>query len=72
MIIKPIEANYLISRLATISGKVFPVLCGSAFKNKAIQPVLSAIINYLPSPDEVLPVEDVSNRDTQSPSIKIS
>ncbi|MFP3037975.1 MAG: elongation factor G [Candidatus Hodgkinia cicadicola] len=65
---KPIEANYLISliRLATISGKVFPVLCGSAFKNKAIQPALDAIINYLPSPDEVLPVEDVSNRDTQS------
>ncbi len=48
------------------------MLCGSAFKNKAIQPVFGRYNNYLPSPDEVLPVEDVSNRDTQSPSIKIS
>ncbi len=67
---KPIEANYLISRLATISGKVLPVLCGSALKIG--NSTRFGLINYLPSPDEVLPVEDVSNRDTQSPSIKIS
>ncbi len=45
-------------RLATISGKAFPIMCGSAFKNKAIQPVLDAIVNYLPSPDDRQPVED--------------
>ncbi|WGS83394.1 MAG: elongation factor G [Candidatus Hodgkinia cicadicola] len=44
-------------RLATVSGKAFPVLCGSAFKNKAVQPLLDAIVDYLPSPDDVPPVE---------------
>jgi elongation factor G len=43
-------------RAATISGAVVPVLCGSAFKNKAVQPLLDAIIDYLPSPLEVPPV----------------
>ncbi|XXN13578.1 MAG: elongation factor G [Candidatus Hodgkinia cicadicola] len=46
-------------RLATITGKAFPVLCGSAFKNKAIQSLLTAIVDYLPSPDDVTPVEGV-------------
>jgi elongation factor G len=44
-------------RTATISGGVVPILCGSAFKNKAVQPLLDAIIDYLPSPVEVPPVE---------------
>jgi elongation factor G len=43
-------------RAATISSEVVPVLCGSAFKNKAVQPLLDAIVDYLPSPLEVLPV----------------
>jgi elongation factor G len=43
-------------RAATISGDVVPVLCGSAFKNKAVQPLLDAVIDYLPSPLEVPPV----------------
>jgi elongation factor G len=56
-------------RAATIAGEVVPVLCGSAFKNKAVQPLLDAIIDYLPSPLEVRPVaghdpktEDVMER----------
>jgi elongation factor G len=44
-------------RTATISGGVVPILCGSAFKNKAVQPLLDAIIDYLPSPLEVRPVD---------------
>ncbi len=40
-------------RASTIAGEVVPVLCGSAFKNKAVQPLLDAIIDYLPSPLEV-------------------
>ena len=39
-------------REATISSKIVPVLCGTAFKNKAIQPLLDAVIYYLPSPLE--------------------
>ena len=44
-------------RRATLSGEGVPVLCGSAFKNKAIQPLLDAIVNYLPAPIDVPPVQ---------------
>jgi elongation factor G len=44
-------------RKATLSGEAVPVLAGSAFKNKAIQPLLDAIVNYLPAPTDVPPVE---------------
>jgi len=40
-------------RKATIAGKVFPVFCGSALKNKGVQPVLDAVIDYLPSPIDI-------------------
>ena len=46
-------------RQATISLKVVPVLCGSALRSRGIQPLLDAIVNYLPSPQEVPPVEGV-------------
>ena len=44
-------------RRATLAGEGVPVLCGSAFKNKAIQPLLDAVVNYLPAPTDVRPVE---------------
>jgi len=44
-------------RKATVSGKVTPVLCGSAFKNKGVQPLLDAVVDYLPSPLDVPPME---------------
>lgn len=44
-------------RDATISLKVVPVLCGAAFKNKGVQPLLDAIVDYLPSPLDVPAVE---------------
>jgi len=43
-------------RKATIAKKLFPVYCGSAWRNKGIQPVLDAIVNYLPSPVDLPPV----------------
>ncbi len=47
-------------RTATIALKIFPVICGSAFKNKGVQTMLDAVVDYLPSPLEVPPVEGVS------------
>ena len=44
-------------RGATIGMKVFPVMCGSAFKNKGVQTLLDAVVDYLPSPLDVPPVE---------------
>lgn len=41
-------------RKATLTVKFFPVLCGSAFKNKGVKLVLDAVLDYLPSPDEVV------------------
>ncbi len=43
-------------RRATISGKAVPVLLGSAFKNKGVQPLLDAVVDYLPSPADMPPV----------------
>jgi elongation factor G len=40
-------------RAATLNGKIFPVLCGAAFKNKGIQTLLDAVLDYLPSPVEI-------------------
>ena len=42
-------------RKATISGKFFPMMCGSSFKNKGVQPMLDAVCDYLPSPLDVKP-----------------
>lgn len=43
-------------RDATINNKLVPILCGTAFKNKGVQPLLDAVIDYLPSPIELPPV----------------
>ena len=46
-------------RTCTLSLEVVPVLCGSAFKNKGVQPLLDAVIEYLPSPLDIPPVKGV-------------
>ena len=46
-------------RKLTVNSAAYPVLCGSAFKNKGVQPMLDAVIDYLPSPLDVPPVEGV-------------
>ena len=46
-------------RAATISMKVIPVVCGSAFKNKGVQQLLDAVVDYLPSPLDVPPVKGI-------------
>jgi elongation factor G len=46
-------------RRATISTKIIPVICGSSYKNKGVQPLLDAVTDYLPSPVDIPPVEGV-------------
>ncbi|QNI30972.1 elongation factor G [Alloacidobacterium dinghuense] len=50
-------------RNATIGMKVFPVMCGSAFKNKGVQTLLDAVVDYLPSPLDVPAVEGIDPAD---------
>ena len=50
-------------REATIAQKITPVLCGSAFKNKGVQPLLDAVVDYLPSPVDIPPVKGVNPDD---------
>ncbi len=49
-------------RKATIDGKLVPILCGSALKNKGVRPLLDAVIDYLPSPLDVPPVTGTNPR----------
>jgi len=55
-------------RKLTISSEAYPVLCGSAFKNKGVQPMLDAVIDYLPSP---LDVPSIEGHDVKDESVVI-
>jgi len=55
-------------RTATIAGRAVPVLAGSAYKNRGIQPVLDAIVAYLPSPRDRAPVVDLDGGGERAPS----
>ncbi len=59
-------------RKGTLNFSFVPVLCGSAFKNKGVQPLLDAVVDYLPSPLDIPPVEgvkpDTEETDTRAPS----
>lgn len=47
-------------RHATTSFKIIPVACGTAFKNRGVQPLLDAIVDYLPSPNDIPPVKGIN------------
>jgi elongation factor G len=55
-------------RKLTIAGDAYPVLCGSAFKNKGVQPMLDAVVDYLPSP---LDVPAIQGHDVKDPEVVI-
>ena len=46
-------------RKGTIAGTFIPILCGTAFKNKGVQPMLDAVIDYLPAPTDVAAIKGV-------------
>ncbi|MFA5601848.1 MAG: elongation factor G, partial [Phenylobacterium sp.] len=53
-------------RKAVITGAFYPILCGSAFKNKGVQPLLDAVVDYLPSPVDIPPTPGIDFR-TEEP-----
>jgi elongation factor G len=55
----PIDRMKTALRKATIEGTVLPMLCGSAFKNKGVQPLLDAVVDYMPSPLDAKPIVGV-------------
>lgn len=52
-------------RKLTISSQIYPVLCGSAFKNRGVQPMLDAVVDYLPTPLDVPAIEAHDPRDEE-------
>jgi elongation factor G len=66
----PISTDSILGaiRRATIDLKLIPVLCGSALKNKGIQPLLDAIVRFLPSPDDIPPIKGT---DPETGEIKV-
>ncbi len=56
-------------RKSVIALKLFPVLCGSAFKNKGVQPLLDAVVNYLPSPLDIPPVKGTNPEDSKGAEV---
>jgi elongation factor G len=59
---EPITADQLKGavRKGTIGMRLFPVLCGASFKNKGVQPLLDAVVDYLPSPLDIPPVKGLN------------
>ena len=59
-------------RAATVASKITPVLCGTAYRNKGVQPLLDAVVGYLPAPSEVPAVvginPDTSEEETRAPA----
>jgi len=56
-------------RKAVLTAAFFPVLCGSAFKNKGVQPLLDAVVEYLPSPSDIPPTPGIDYK-TEEPVVR--
>jgi elongation factor G len=56
-------------RKAVLTGAFYPVLCGSAFKNKGVQPLLDAVVDYLPSPVDIPPTPGLDYK-TEAPVVR--
>ena len=69
--ISPAELKAAV-RKGTIAMKLFPVLCGSAFKNKGVQALLDAVIDYLPSPLDIPPVQGINPETRETDERKAS
>ncbi|SHF58557.1 translation elongation factor 2 (EF-2/EF-G) [Desulforamulus putei DSM 12395] len=65
------EEIKLVIRKATLAVKITPVLCGSSFKNKGVQPLLDAIVDYLPAPTDVPAIQGI-NPETGAEDRRIS
>ena len=57
-----VETIQRLVREATIAGKVVPVFCGTAFKNKGVQPLLDAVVAYLPSPLDIEAIKGIDGK----------
>jgi len=67
-----IDVLKLCIRKGTLSSSFVPVLCGSAFKNKGVQPMLDAVIDYLPSPSDIPPVKGINPDDDSEMNRKLN
>merc|ERR1719146_236986 len=68
---EPSEAKLIeLIRKGTISGAFVPVTCGTAFKNKGVQPMLDAVVRYLPSPLDLPPMKGVDVKDPEKELVR--
>ena len=59
-------------RKAVLTGAFYPILCGSAFKNKGVQPLLDAVVDFLPSPVDIPPTKGIDMRTEEETERKAS
>src|SRR4030095_12563500 len=59
-------------RKAVLTGAFYPILAGSAFKNKGVQPLLDAVVDYLPSPVDIPPTKGIDFRTEEEVTRKAS
>ncbi len=65
------EAIQAAVRAGTLGMKLVPVLCGASFRNKGVQPLLDGVVDYLPSPVDIPPVQGV-NPETREPEVRLA
>jgi elongation factor G len=58
-------------RASTLAMKHVPVICGASFKNKGVQPLLDAVVDYLPSPLDIPPMQGI-NPETREPEVRLA